>query len=207
MKRQKAAGKFVIGVTGVYGSGKSTVAGIFASFGADLVDADRIGHRLLKKGSAVHKKLLASFGRSILGRNGAIERRKLAVLVFSDRKKLKRLNAVTHKEICSVIASRIKSSKDRVVVVDAPLLFEAGLNKSMDRVVVVCATQEQRIKRLKAKGILKEEVLKRSHSQIPLESKKRFADFVIDNNASKACTRKQIEQIRRKWWKNWTSGK
>ena len=95
MKRQKRNKKRVIlGITGIFGSGKSTVANMFKSFGAELIDADKIAHRVIRPGNGIYKKIIKAFGRSILKKNKTIDRKKIARVVFKDKKLLQKLNRI-----------------------------------------------------------------------------------------------------------------
>jgi dephospho-CoA kinase len=204
MQRQNPDKKRItLGLTGTFGSGKTTVAGIFASLGAKIIDADKIAHRVIKPGSKAYKKIVATFGRGILKKNRAIDRRKLARVVFNNKGLLKKLNAIVHPEVIRIIKNKMKAAKAEVVVLDAPLLLEAGLKKAVDKIIVVKTNRDRQIKRIQNKMRLsKAEILKRIGFQIPLRVKAHLADFVIDNSGRLEKTRKQVRQIRRSLWKN-----
>jgi len=204
MPRQNPNKKSVIlGITGGFGSGKTTVARIFKSFGAKLIDADKIAHRVLKQGGKVYKKIIKTFGRDILKKNRQIERQRLAKVVFNNKNLLKRLNGIIHPEVIRIIKNEIKVSRAKVIVLDAPLLLEAGLGRIVDKLIVVKITKGRQIERIKNKTSLsKADILKRIASQIPLRAKVRLADFVIDNSGTVEKTKKQAEQIRRFLWRN-----
>jgi dephospho-CoA kinase len=204
MQRQNPNKKSVVlGITGGFGSGKSTVARIFASFGAKIMDADKIAHRVINPGSKVYKKIVATFGRGILKQDREIDRQKLARVVFNNKNSLKRLNNIVHPEVIRIIKNEIKVSRAKVAVLDAPLLLEAGLEKIVDKLIVVKITKDGQFKRIQNKTFLsKTDILKRIASQIPLRVKARLADFVIDNSGTIEKTKKQVERIRRSLWKN-----
>jgi len=204
MQRQNPNKKSVVlGITGGFGSGKSTVARIFASFGAKLIDADKIAHRVINPGSKVYKKIAATFGRGILKQNREVDRKKLARVVFNNKNLLKRLNNIVHPEVIRIIKNEIKVSRAKVAVLDAPLLLEAGLEKIVDKLIVVKITKDGQFKRIQNKTFLsKTDILKRIALQIPLRVKARLADFVIDNSGTIEKTKKQVERIRRSLWKN-----
>jgi len=196
MKRRRPVKKTIIGVTGVFGSGKSTVSRIFRSFGADIIDADRIAHRYLLPGAKAYKAIVNSFGRGVLKARRKIDRRKLARLVFSDRKSLNKLNSIIHPGVITQIKSGIKKAKKGIVVLDAPLLLEAGLKGLVDELVVVVVDRESLIRRLvKKTSLKKEDILKRIRSQIPLRKKKRAADFIIDNSGTIKKTSEQVKKV------------
>jgi len=202
-KQRPGKKKIIIGVTGSFGSGKSTVSAMLASCGAFVVDADKIAHELIKPGEAGYKKIVGSFGKGILDSKGYIKRKKLALIVFSNPALLKKLNCLTHPEIIRRIKQAVKETKIPVVALDAPLLIEAGLNKITDKLVVVKIKKSEQIKRLCRKtGLKHQEVLKRIKAQVSLSDKVRMADFVIDNNHSFGKTKKQVKNIWRKLWRN-----
>jgi len=191
--------KIVIGLTGSFGSGKSTVAGIFASLGAQVIDADRIARASINPAGCIYRKIVSSFGGGILKKSGTVDRKKLAEVVFKDRDALKRLNDIMHPPVIRAIKNQIKKSREGIVVVDAPLLIEAGLRGMVDKLVVVKIDREKQIKRLQKKTSLsKPDILNRIICQIPLRQKICMADFIIDNNATPRGTRKQVKEIFKK---------
>jgi dephospho-CoA kinase len=204
MPRQKQNNKrVIIGLTGSFGSGKTTVAGIFKSFGAKIIDADSIAHRVIRPSTSTYKKIIHAFGKGILNRNNAIDRNKLGKIVFNNRSSLKELNNIIHPEVIKVIKQQIKKIKSGVILLDAPLLIEAGLVKMVDKLLVVKINRKEQIKRIQSNSFLsKEDILKRIKAQLPLRIKARLADFVIDNSKTLRETRKQAKQIRRILWRN-----
>lgn len=204
MRKYRRSSAKIIGLTGGFGTGKSYVAGIFRSLGARVIDADKIAHDALKKSSGTYRKITAAFGPSVLDRKGNIDRKLLARAVFGDRTLLKKLNTIIHPGVIRTIKSEIrKSPRDGVIVIDAPLLIEAGLKNIVNKLVVVTCTRGEQIRRCCKKfGINKKEVLKRVRSQMPLSSKVKMADYRINNGAARAETRKEIVKIwRRIVWK------
>lgn len=203
MTWQGRSKRLIIGLTGSFGSGKTTVAKIFRSFGAEVIDADEIAHRIIQPGSQIYKKIISVFGENILKNNKAIDRDKLARIVFHNKNLLKKINRIMHPEIIRMIKQRIKISKSKLIILDAPLLIEAGLKNLVDKLIVVKADKRQQIERLIHKSSLKKpEILKRIKAQIPLRYKVRLADFVIDNSGIIKDTKRQAEQIRRLLWRN-----
>jgi dephospho-CoA kinase len=195
-RQEKVPKKIILGLTGSFGSGKTTVAGVFAALGAGLLDADRISHRLLKERGAIYKKIVLEFGSKILKENKEIERNKLANIVFSKRRALKRLNSILHPEIIRRLKRGIAGSRRKIVILDAPLLLEAGLKGLVDKIVVVDISRRKQIARLKKRRSLSErDILSRLKSQWPLRKKKSLADFIIDNNGSRSKTREQTVKI------------
>ncbi len=190
----------IIGITGGMGTGKTTAAKMFADFGAKIIDADRIAHSVVKPGSDVWRELLGAFGKEIFSRNGTINRRKLAGIVFGkEPHRLKELNSIIHPEVIDIILKRIQDAAKNgadAVVIDAPLLIEAGLETVVDKIIVVTAerkTQEERSRtQLKLNP---EEIKARICAQLPLSEKEKKADYVIDNNGSLENTLKQARKI------------
>ena len=190
-----------VGLTGGIVSGKTTVAKIMEGLGGEIIDADEIGHQIIKSNKKAWRGIVHYFGRSILLENNEINRKKLAQIVFSDKKKLSLLNKITHPEIISEIKQRIdrikKNADNNVIcIIDAPLLFEAKIDKLMDRIIVVYISREKQIKRLFIRdGLKREDAIKRIDSQMPLEEKVRLADYIIDNRFPIEEVRPQVIQI------------
>ena len=201
LKRNK--NRVILGITGAFGSGKSTVANMFRSCGAELIDADKIAHRVIRPGSEIYKKIIDAFSRSILKKNKTIDRKKIAKLVFKDKKLLKKLNQIVHPEVIEIIKNQICASTKGIVVLDAPLLIEAGLGGIVDKLIVVSIHKKKQIERaLKKTSLSEADILKRIKAQIPLKDKVRLADFVIDNSGTIGKTREQVVSIRRLVWKS-----
>ena len=188
----------VIGLTGSFGTGKTFVASIFRSFGAKVIDADVIAHRVIKKGSPAYKKIVAAFGRDILGLSGEIDRRRLAALTFASPSAVVKINRMVHPEVIRVIKAGISAGadKDAVVVVDAPLLIEARLLNIVDKLVVVNSSKKRQIERCIKKFRIKQaEVLKRIRIQMSMKRKLKMADFVVKNDSTRSSTRKQVRKV------------
>ncbi|MFH1442268.1 MAG: dephospho-CoA kinase [Candidatus Omnitrophota bacterium] len=195
--------KIVIAVTGGFGTGKSTVAQIFESLGAKVIDADKITRNLLKTGTSTYKKILEVFGKKVLKESGAIDRSKLALIVFGNKKLLLKLNKIVHPEVIKIIKQKIEGLNKGVVVLDIPLLFEAGLECLADKIVVVSSSRQNQYGRLLRKTSLsKNEIAKRINAQMPLSKKIRRADFIIDNDYSIKNTKKQVQKLRRILWRS-----
>lgn len=179
----------VVGLTGGLGTGKSLVAKEFKRLGAHIVDADGIAREVTRPGTPAYAGIKKEFGPGFIAPDGAIDRKALATLVFSDPERLKRLNEITHPAIIREIEARVEAiKKDHpggIIVVDAPLLIEVGLEKKMDRVVVVYADEKTQLKRIMERdGLEREEAQRRMGAQMPVKKKVEFADFVIDGNGS-----------------------
>jgi len=204
MKKLKVNKKrIIIGITGSFGSGKSTVARLFRAGGFKIIDADKIVHRLLKADTGIYKKIIKAFGHSIISKDKDIDRAKLGEVAFKEKRLVKRLNRIIHPAAISIIKKQLSSAVRNPVVLDAPLLIETGLHRLVNILVVVRINRKEQIKRLiKKTSLSSSDILIRIKYQIPLRDKLRLADFIIDNSGSLAETKKQVELIRRKLWKN-----
>lgn len=188
------------GLTGSVASGKSTVARIFEGLGAKIIDADRIGHELLGRSLPAYQEIVHRFGDDILDSAGEIDRKLLGALVFSDLRKLEELNAIVHPKIVARVEQLAEEHaaahpKD-VILVDAALIFEAGIGARFHKVIVAWCRPEQQIERLMAKtGISGQAAEQRITSQMPADEKRRRADFLIDCSGSIEETRTQVESL------------
>lgn len=201
-QNRKGKSKIVIGLTGGFGCGKTTVAGIFRSCGAKIVDADKIAHEVIRPASAIYTKIIRAFGTGILKKNKAIDRERLAGDVFGHKDALKKLNNIVHPEVIRIIKKEIKASAAKLVVLDAPLLIEAGLLGLTDKLVVVSLSRRKQTERIiNRTSLARADISKRIKAQIPLAYKIRMADFIIDNNGTIGQTRKQVAKIWRLLWK------
>ena len=186
-----------VGLTGGLASGKSTVAAMFRRLGALHLDADVIAHELVAPGGGAEAEVLARFGDSILGADGAIDRGALGAIVFSDPKALADLNAIVHPKVREEIVRRLareasSASPAPVALLDAPLLVEAGMHRELDAVVVVTCPPEVQVARAVARGMREDEARRRIAAQAPVEAKLAVADVVIDNGGSLAETEAQV---------------
>lgn len=195
-KQKKLKKKIILGLTGSFGSGKSTVAGMFKHRGAVVIDADKLAHACICVGKSAYRKIVDFFGRGILSPDKTIDRLKLSQIVFNDPDKLKKLNSIVHPEVIGEIKREIKSTKEGLVVLDVPLLIEAGLGKLVDKIIVVKISRAQQLKRVKGRTLLSEaDIIKRIKAQLSLSAKQKQADFVIDNCRTIKETEKQVERV------------
>lgn len=188
----------VIGLTGGLGTGKSTVASILKELGLTVIDADQIGHQLLRPGTGVYRQVLSGFGPEILKPNGEIDRRVLGKMVFNDPEKRRLLNGITHPAIKAQLRAEVDSlkAKGENVVLEVPLLFEAKMEEEVDEIWVVSAsgpTQMQRI--MERNGMTTTEAQSRIKAQMSLAEKIAQADVVIKNEGTIADLRKQVETL------------
>src|SRR3972149_970905 len=181
----------LIGLTGGIASGKSLVAGELKRLGAYLIDADEIAREVVKRGLPAYSEIVKEFGEKILNPDKTINRKELGRIVFSNPELRKRLEQITHPRIRKKIeaeTSAIKAKNPKaVIVVDAALLIEGGLYKKMDKVIVVYADEKTQIKRLTERdGLAIEDAKNRISSQMPLQEKRKYADFVVENVEGKS---------------------
>ncbi len=188
----------IIGLTGGIACGKTTVARLFQNFGADVIDADLVGHRLLREDPFVKKKLVATFGASILDDKDEIDRSKLGRTVFDSPDQLRALSEIVHPPIIERIKADIakkSSSAKSIIVIDAALLIELDLTYMVDFVVLVYADANTQMQRLMKRGLSYDDAHRRIKSQMPSHEKTRFADFIIYNNGSLSNTAKQAKEV------------
>jgi dephospho-CoA kinase len=188
----------VIGITGSFGGGKSTVAKILASYGVKIIDSDKIVHRILKSNSKICKKIIKVFGDKILNTNFTkIDRAKLGKIVFQNRIALRKLCKIIHPEVVKKIEKQLaRIKKESIVAIEAPLLIEAGLLDLVDSLIVVKTNRRNQIQRIKNKMKLSStDIIKRIKAQLPIKEKIKFADYVIDNNKDISYTKRQVKEI------------
>ena len=179
----------IIGITGNSGSGKSLVAGICASFGAYVINADEINHENMMAGQPAYYEICAVFGTNVLDDYNEINRRKLGEKVFADKGLLQILESITHKYVKKEIMSRAADIATNpadysFIVIDAPLLIEAGINKNCDETWLVTADYATRLGRVRKRDTLSdEEILRRFASATPESELEKHADITIDNNS------------------------
>lgn len=190
----------IVGLTGGIASGKSLVARVFKDLGAHVIDADRIVHELLEPNEQAWREVLDHFGRDILLPDGGINRRKLGDIVFNDAEKLAWLNRCLHPRVFDIYTTRVRNLRSRqpnaIIVFNAALLIETGYHRTMDRLVVVYADYEQQIARLTIRDDLSRgQSLNRIKSQMPLDEKRGYADYVIDNTGTRENTERQAREL------------
>jgi dephospho-CoA kinase len=188
----------LVGLTGGIASGKSTASKIFKKLGAYIIDADVLAREVVEPLKPAWRDIIKNFGKEILNKDNSINRKKLAEIVFNNKKKRGLLNSIVHprvfkraKEIEREIAKR---DPDAVIIFDAALLIESVAYKKMDKNIVVYADEGVQVKRLmKRDGLTKDEAEKRIKAQMPLREKVRFADYIIDGNKALNMVKKQVK--------------
>lgn len=177
----------IIGLTGCSGSGKTSVSNICKKLGAYIVDADALNHANMLPGGAAYSDILQEFGSSILDCSGLINRRALGEIVFSDKEKMKRLEAITHSHVVRQTHALVDAVQNEgshaFIVIDAPLLIEAGLHKLADEVWVVVADYEKRLARVCSRDELsRTQAEKRFSAGTSSCILEEHANFIIENN-------------------------
>ena len=186
----------VIALTGNYGMGKSFVLSLFQRLGAVVLDADEIVRSLLSERKIV-EEIRALFGETVLSENGKVNKDSLAELVFRNDTLRHSLEEILHPQVFERIDSFLAAhgKKGMVVIVEVPLLFEREYENRFDRTVTVFTDDETALQRLEAKGIEREKASLRLKTQLPVEEKKRRADFLIDNRGTPQETEAQVKTL------------
>ena len=191
----------IIGLTGGTGSGKGYVSERLKARKAYVIDADAVAHEIIEKGRPAYKEIVDYFGSEILDEDGNIFRRKLGNIVFSDKDKLAFLNSCTHKYINMEIMRIIEEVKPQTnvysaIIIDAPLLAEAGLVDICDDIWVVYADSEVRVKRIMERDSIREEQARnRIASQRSWEEYKELGAVIIDNSSDDENVERQLDAL------------
>lgn len=181
----KWAGKFVIGLTGNIGTGKSVVRRMLEHMGAFGIDADALSHRVIAKGAPGYQPVIEMFGRWVVGPDGEIDRGRLGRVVFADKEALTRLEAIIHPLVQQAIDWMIRRSSKKVIVIEAIKLLEAGLGQNCDSIWVVTAPPQVQLQRLMQKrGMREAEARQRIAAQSSQEQKEAAAQVVIKNGST-----------------------
>lgn len=195
-----SAAMILVGLTGGIASGKSTVARMFKRCGAVVIDADELAREVVKPGKPAWREIVKTFGKTVLNPDRTLNRHALGAIVFGNRTKLRQLERMIHPRVAREQArlTRQAARKDpnAVVIYDVPLLFEAGIDKRVDTIIVVNTHRETQIARLKKRNRLtRAEAARRIRSQMPLANKVRLADFVLQGTLKPAILRQAVRSL------------
>lgn len=190
----------IVGLTGGIGSGKSTVARMLKDEGAYVIDFDYLARLVVEPDKPAWRDIIDYFGPEILSPDRSLNRSALAKIIFSDDKSRKILEGFTHQRIFEERDALVKAIKKKdpnaVVIIDFPLLFELGLSKKFDKVILAFVSRDVQLERvMKRDGLPREEVERRLNAQIPIEEKKFLSDYIIDTNGSLNDTRGQVRKV------------
>jgi dephospho-CoA kinase len=202
-ERRTPNSKLVVGLLGGIGSGKSQVAAAFARHGARVIAGDQLGQAALRDPD-IRARVVSRWGERIVDENGAIDRRRLAAIVFADPEERKALEAITHPWIRQRIHAEVEEARNDphvpLIVLDAAVMVEAGWDEVCDRLVFIKAPRAVRLERVaRQRGWSETEVEAREQAQLPLTEKAIRADHVLDNSASLEHLNRQVNDLLHLW--------
>ncbi len=188
-----------VGLTGNYGMGKSTVLEMFRKLGAGTVSTDRIVDELLRDASVLGR-MREALGESVFFSDGRLDRAQVASLIFHDKGMRDDVERILHPLVLERIKKVVEElgrsdMKEKVVIVEIPLLFEKGYAGRFRRTITVYADEEKALERLGEKGIGRDDARMRMDVQMPIQEKMRQSDFTINNNGSEKETEKQVREV------------
>ncbi len=188
------------GLTGGIASGKSTVAKTFVRLGAHVIDADAVVAELYRPGNPGFDAIVESYGRHVLRPDGEIDRAKLSAIALADPESASELNALIHPLVIAEEARMMEeeadgSGGDRIVIVEAALLLESGGRNRYDHIIVVDVDPDTQLKRAIARGMDRNEALRRIARQMSREDRLALADYVIDNRGTREETERQTREV------------
>ena len=192
---------FLVGLTGGFGSGKSTVARILSELGLKVISADNLAREICEPGMPAYNEIVETFGKEVVAEDSSLSRKRLGDIVFAEPALLGQLNSIVHPRVIAREEELLKQTEeadpDAIVVLDVPLLIEVERHHLVDFLVVVNAPTEQRFERLEKKfgGLDRAAAEARMKHQMPLEEKVKLADFVVDNSGKPESTREQTEKL------------
>jgi dephospho-CoA kinase len=188
-----------LGLTGGIASGKTAVAAMLREMGFDVLDADSLAHTLIEPGQSAYDEVVREFGPAILDPDKRVNRTKLAAVVFDNRAKLDRLNAILHPRVEAAAHRQFDewsgNGARAAAFIEAALLVEAGYHKNLDGLVITWCRPEQQLQRLRARGLTEQEARQRIVAQLPIEEKLRYATEKIDCSGSLEETRRQVQAL------------
>ena len=190
----------IVGLTGGIASGKSTVSDMLEELGAPLIDFDLIARQVVEPGTHGLEAIVNYFGKHILAEDGTLDRKKLSKIVFKDFEKRKKLESFTHppiyEEFFKLINAIAQKNPDAVIQVSIPLLIEQGMQHAFDNLIIVYVSHKIQVERLAQRdGISIKEASNILKSQLPIDKKVGFANFIINNETTVEETRKQVNKM------------
>ncbi|MFR0823308.1 MAG: dephospho-CoA kinase [Clostridia bacterium] len=189
----------IIGITGSSGAGKTEACKILQKrYDAEIIDADEVAKKLSKKGTLYLNSIVDSFGKEIVYKNGALNRKKLADMIYEDDKKREQLNQCTFDYIVQEIKARINNVNHKeMILIDAPLLYESGLDSICDMVIAIVSETDEQIQRICHRdGITKEMAIKRLNAQADNQFFEEMTDIQIQNNGTLEQLKETLQKIK-----------
>ena len=191
--------KKVYGLTGSIACGKTTVAKFFEKYGITVVDLDNVAREVVKKGEKGLKLIIEKFGKEYITDTGELNRKKLGELIFKDKKAKETLESILHPLIFKWernFLENFRKNSDTPIIIDAALMIESGSYKRYNKIIVVYVPEKIQIQRLmKRENLSFDEAVVRIKSQMSIENKKEYADFIIDNSKDLNYTEQQVRDI------------
>lgn len=190
-----------VGLTGGLACGKTFVSRELERLGCHIVNADTLGHEVLLPDGEAYEPVVRLFGREILDGNGAIQRPRLAALVFHAPEKLAALNALVHPAVRrrgdTLVEAIRREDPGAIVVVEAAILIETGIYKDFDKLIVVLCSEKRQMERALTRDPKAEpaDIEARIARQLPLETKRKYADFIVDTSGTEEDTRRQTRDV------------
>jgi len=190
----------LIGLTGGVATGKTTVAKMFKKCGAIVIDADELAREVVRPGKPAWRDIVRRFGKSVLNADRTINRQVLGQIVFNNRAALRKLERIIHPRVAQKQTRLTRQAARRnpqvIVIYDVPLLFEAGIDKRVDKTVVVATNRETQIMRLKKRnGLTRAEALRRIRNQMPLAMKRLRADYLLDGAKHRKSLSRDVRRL------------
>jgi dephospho-CoA kinase len=188
-----------VGLTGGIASGKTTTARWLRQWGAEVIDSDELAHAAIAPGQPAHAAIVEQFGKQVLQADGAIDRQRLGEIVFADDEQRERLNRIVHPRVRAEWQRRSAqieaASPQTVVVAMIPLLYETGVERAFEAVLVVGCRPETQAQRLRSRGLTERQIEARLRAQLPVAARMEPADFVIWNEFSLAILEQQTRMV------------
>ena len=189
-----------VGLTGGLASGKTFVGHALVELGCHLIQADELGHQVLRCGGEAYEPVLQEFGHGILGPDGEIDRRKLAAEVFDKPERLAVLNRLVHPAVFRIeeqwMEEVARTDPHGIAIVEAAILIETGSYIRFDRIILAVVDEQEQIERaMRRDGVTREEVVARLNRQMPLAEKRKFAHFIVDTSGPKSETLRQTREV------------